>query len=65
MSSGPTGTSNSCSQFEFMYPKYMRLLPSSLYRQPSYAGITGETYVGTDRREPGTVTLQGNWKGSR
>jgi thiol-disulfide isomerase/thioredoxin len=32
--------------------------------QPSYAGITGETYVGTERREPGTVTLQGNWKGS-
>ena len=33
--------------------------------EPSYAGITGETYVGTDRREPGTVTLQGNWKGAR
>jgi hypothetical protein len=33
--------------------------------EPSYAGITGETYVGTDRREPGTVTLQGSWKGSR
>src|SRR5260370_10984579 len=33
--------------------------------EPSYAGITGETYGATDRREPGTVTLQGNWKRSR
>ena len=32
--------------------------------EPSYAGITGETYVGTDRREAGTATLQGNWKSS-
>jgi thiol-disulfide isomerase/thioredoxin len=33
--------------------------------QPSYAGITGETYVGAERREPGTVTLEGNWQSSR
>ena len=33
--------------------------------QPSYAGITGETYVGTARREPGTVTLEGHWQSSR
>ena len=25
--------------------------------EPSYAGITGETYVGAERREPGTVRL--------
>ena len=34
-------------------------------RDPSYAGITGETYVGADRREPGTFTLEGNWQTSR
>jgi hypothetical protein len=28
--------------------------------QPSYAGITSETYVGSDRREPGTITLEGD-----
>jgi thiol-disulfide isomerase/thioredoxin len=33
--------------------------------EPSYAGITGETYVGTARREPGTVTLEGHWRSSR
>jgi thiol-disulfide isomerase/thioredoxin len=33
--------------------------------QPSYARITGETYVGSDRREPGTVTLEGNWQTAR
>ena len=33
--------------------------------EPSYAGITGETYVGAERREPGTVTLEGNWQSSR
>jgi len=33
--------------------------------EPSYTGITGETYVGTERREPGTVTLEGNWRSSR
>jgi thiol-disulfide isomerase/thioredoxin len=32
--------------------------------QPSYARITGETYVGSDRREPGMVTLEGNWQTS-
>ncbi len=29
--------------------------------QPSYIGITNETYVGADRREPGAVTLKGDW----
>jgi thiol-disulfide isomerase/thioredoxin len=33
--------------------------------EPSYAGITGETYVGAERREPGTVTLEGNWQSTR
>jgi thiol-disulfide isomerase/thioredoxin len=33
--------------------------------EPSYAGITGETYIGADRREPGTVTLEGRWQTAR
>jgi Thioredoxin like C-terminal domain len=33
--------------------------------QPSYAGITAETYIGADRREPGTVRLEGDWQSSR
>ena len=33
--------------------------------EPSYAGITNETYVGTDRRDPGTVTLEGDWQSAR
>jgi hypothetical protein len=33
--------------------------------EPSYAGITGEAYVGPERRESGTVTLEGNWRSSR
>jgi thioredoxin family protein len=33
--------------------------------QPSYAGITNETYVGADRREPGAVTLEGDWRSER
>ena len=33
--------------------------------QPSYAGITNETYVGADRRQPGTVTLEGDWRSER
>jgi hypothetical protein len=33
--------------------------------QPSYAGITGETYLGSDRREPGTFTLEGDWRSQR
>src|SRR5499426_3396498 len=33
--------------------------------EPSYAGITGETYVGAERRAPGTVTLEGQWQSSR
>jgi hypothetical protein len=32
--------------------------------QPSYVGITAETYVGAGRREPGTVRLEGNWQSS-
>jgi thiol-disulfide isomerase/thioredoxin len=32
---------------------------------PSYAGITNETYVGAERREPGTVTLEGDWHSER
>ncbi len=30
--------------------------------QPSYAGITAETYVGTDRRVPDTFALAGDWQ---
>jgi thiol-disulfide isomerase/thioredoxin len=33
--------------------------------QPSYAGITNETYVGSERREPGTFTLEGDWRSGR
>ena len=33
--------------------------------QPSYAGITIETYIGADRRQPGTVTLEGDWRSER
>ena len=33
--------------------------------QSSYAGITNETYVGSDRREPGTFTLEGDWRSDR
>jgi len=33
--------------------------------QPSYAGITNETYVGTERREPRTFTLEGDWQSAR
>jgi Thioredoxin like C-terminal domain/AhpC/TSA family len=33
--------------------------------QPSYAGITNETYVGSDRRESGTITLEGDWHSGR
>ena len=33
--------------------------------EPSYAGITAESYVGAERREPGTVTLEGDWQTSR
>jgi thioredoxin family protein len=33
--------------------------------QPSYAGITNETYLGTDRRQPGTLTLEGDWRSER
>jgi thiol-disulfide isomerase/thioredoxin len=29
--------------------------------QPSYAGITNETYMGAERRESGAVTLKGDW----
>jgi thiol-disulfide isomerase/thioredoxin len=30
--------------------------------EPNYAGITGETYVGPDRRERGTFKLEGEWR---
>jgi thiol-disulfide isomerase/thioredoxin len=33
--------------------------------QPSYAGITNETYIGAERREPGTFTLKGDWRTDR
>jgi hypothetical protein len=33
--------------------------------QPSYAGVTNETYIGAERREPGAVTLKGNWHADR
>jgi hypothetical protein len=33
--------------------------------QPSYAGITGETYLGAERGEHGTVTLEGDWRRDR
>src|SRR4051812_25156588 len=29
--------------------------------QTSYARVTNETYIGGDRREPGAVTLKGDW----
>jgi hypothetical protein len=33
--------------------------------QPSYAGITNETYIGSDRGELGTTTLEGDWRRGR
>jgi hypothetical protein len=33
--------------------------------EPSYGGITNETYVGTDRREQGSFSLQGDWQNQR
>ncbi|MDM0111263.1 redoxin domain-containing protein [Variovorax sp. J22R133] len=33
--------------------------------EPSYRGITPETYVGTGRRERGAFTLEGNWLSQR
>jgi hypothetical protein len=33
--------------------------------QPSYTGITGETYIGAERRDPGAVTLKGDWRTDR
>jgi len=33
--------------------------------QTSYAGITNETYLGSERREPGTITLEGDWRSGR
>ena len=33
--------------------------------QPSYAGITNETYIGAERRESGAVTLKGDWYTAR
>ena len=34
-------------------------------RQPSYAGITVETYIGAQRRDLGAVTLKGDWHTDR
>jgi thiol-disulfide isomerase/thioredoxin len=33
--------------------------------QPSYAGITNETYIGAERRQHETVTLEGDWRSER
>jgi len=33
--------------------------------QLSYAGVTNETYLGADRRQTGTVTLEGDWRSER
>jgi thiol-disulfide isomerase/thioredoxin len=33
--------------------------------EPSYVGITNETYVGSDRRQPGTISLEGDWHSGR
>jgi len=33
--------------------------------EPSYRGITAETYVGSERRERGTFTLEGDWRSQR
>ena len=33
--------------------------------QPSYFGITGETYIGTERRPFGAITLDGDWGSAR
>jgi hypothetical protein len=33
--------------------------------QFSYAGITNETYVGSERRESGAITLEGDWRSGR
>jgi hypothetical protein len=51
-------------------PKVDRLISreASAYAtagEPSYRGITTDTYVGTDRRAPGTFTLEGNWNSQR
>jgi thiol-disulfide isomerase/thioredoxin len=29
--------------------------------QPSYGGVTNETYIGAEKREPGAVSLKGDW----
>jgi hypothetical protein len=33
--------------------------------QPSYGGITNETYMGSERRESGAVMLEGDWRSER
>jgi hypothetical protein len=33
--------------------------------QLSYAGITGETYIGSEHRQPGTLVLEGDWQSAR
>jgi hypothetical protein len=32
--------------------------------EPSYVGITNEMYIGSERRQPGTFTLEGDWQSS-
>jgi hypothetical protein len=34
-------------------------------RQPSYAGMTNETYIGAERRESGAFILKGDWRTDR
>ena len=33
--------------------------------EPPYRGITNEMYIGAERREPGVVTLKGDWHTDR
>ena len=33
--------------------------------EPSYAGITNETYIGAERSQPGTFALEGDWQTTR
>src|SRR5919106_1405037 len=33
--------------------------------QRSYAGITNETYIGAEQRQPGSFTLEGDWRSER
>src|SRR5262245_23411047 len=46
-------------------PVGAEVMAFSKAKQPSYLGITPESYVGTLRREPGTFKLEGDWKSER